>query len=178
MACQLIGWRDRLVGVIDGTVLEIGAGAGANLSRYRRAAAVWAIEPDPQRAAHAQRVAEGAGVRAHVKVAVAEALPFAAASFDHVVSSLVFCSVTDQLLALDEIRRVLRPAGVLHMVEHVRPQTPMLAGLAHRVTPYWSQIAHNCHLDRPTVDTLRAGGWQVRILGRFGVFVHIEARLA
>ena len=177
MACQLFGWRDRLVGEIGGTVLEIGAGSGANLTRYRRADALWAIEPDPQRAAQAWRKAEDAGVRAHVKVAVAEALPFAAASFDHVVSSLVFCSVADQNLALGEIRRVLRPSGVLHMVEHVRPQTAPLAALAHRVTPYWSQIAHNCHLDRPTVDTMRAAGWEVRILGKFGVFVQIEARL-
>lgn len=177
MACQVFGWRDRLVGEIGGTVLEIGAGSGANLPRYRRAAAVWAIEPDPQRAAQAQRVADGAGVRAHVKVAVAEALPFAAASFDHVVSSLVFCSVADPDAALGEVRRVLRPSGVLHMVEHVRPQAAPLASLARRVTPYWSQIAHNCHLDRPTVETLRAAGWQVRILGRFGVFVQIEARL-
>ena len=178
MVSQLFGWRDRLVGSIDGEVLEIGAGSGANLTRYRRAAVVWAIEPDPRRAAQAQRVADDAGVRAHVKVAVAEALPFTAARFDHVVSSLVFCSVTDQTLALSEIRRVLRPSGVLHMVEHIRPQIAPLALLAHRATPYWSQIAHNCHLDRPTVDTLRAAGWEVRILGRFGVFVQIEARLA
>ncbi|MCB0151235.1 MAG: class I SAM-dependent methyltransferase, partial [Caldilineaceae bacterium] len=100
---------------------------------YRHATTVWAIEPDPQLAARARRAADGAGVRAHVKVAVAEALPFAAGTFDHVVSSLVFCSVTDQNLALGEIRRVLRPAGLLHMVEHVRPQARVLASLAHRV---------------------------------------------
>ncbi|MCB0058315.1 MAG: class I SAM-dependent methyltransferase, partial [Caldilineaceae bacterium] len=110
MACQLYGWRDRLVGEIGGAVLEIGVGSGANLPHYRHATTVWAIEPDPQLAARARRAAEGAGVHAHVKVAVAEALPFAAGTFDHVVSSLVFCSVTDQNLALGEIRRVLRPA--------------------------------------------------------------------
>ncbi len=175
MTCQLFGWRDRLVGEIGGEVLEIGVGSGANLSRYRHAAAVWAIEPDAQRAAQARDAATGAGVPAHVKVAVAEALPFAAASFDHVVSSLVFCSVADPNAALDEVRRVLRPSGVLHMVEHVRPRARTFALLAHRVTPYWSQIAHNCHLDRPTIDTMRAAGWQVRVLETFGIFVHIEA---
>jgi hypothetical protein len=71
---------------------------------------------------------------------------------------------------------VLKPNGVLAMVEHVRPQTPFLAGAADAATPYWRGIAHNCHLNRPTVEVLRAEKWDVHILQRRGVFVHLEAR--
>ena len=168
-------WRERLVQELPGEVLEIGAGSGANLGLYRRAAHVWAIEPDAERAAAAAQAAARAAVPVEVRVASAEALPFDDAAFDHVVSSLVFCSVTDPPQALAEIERVLRPGGVLHMVEHVRPATPPLAWAAGAVTPAWSRLAGNCHLDRPTLDLLRSQGWQVQLHRRIGLFVRLTA---
>ena len=169
-------WRAGLVQDLDGDVLEIGVGSGANLRYYRRARQVWAIEPDAEQAEKATLVARQAGLKAIVKVGAAEELPFPAAHFDHVVSSLVFCSVSDPRLALSEIRRVLKPGGTLHMVEHVRPQSTWLATLFGAVTPYWSKIAHNCHLDRATVDLLRAEGWSVVIHKRIAVFVRLSAQ--
>lgn len=169
-------WRSRLVSDLTGVVLEIGAGAGANLLHYRKATYIFAIEPDPRRARRAQIIAMRSKIPAAVHIAIAEALPFASESIDHAVSSLVFCSVDDPRQALHEIRRVLRPGGVLHMVEHVRPQTPLLADVASTLTPYWRRIAQNCHLDRATLETLHAEGWSAKVLARYGVFVRIEAR--
>ncbi|MCS6828939.1 MAG: class I SAM-dependent methyltransferase [Caldilinea sp.] len=168
-------WRNSLVGDLAGAVLEIGVGAGANLPRYRKATCIFAIEPDPKRARQAQAMAMRCPIPVSVKIAVAEALPLASGSVDHVVSSLVFCSVHDQRRALREIRRVLRPGGALHMFEHIRPQTPLLANAAGKITPYWRRIAHNCHLDRSTLETLRAEGWETHVLARCGVFVRIKA---
>jgi len=173
------GWRARLVEGLAGDVLEIGVGTGANLPHYRAASSVSAIEPDPARAEDARsaaaETARALGIPVQVDVAPAESLPYADASFDAVVSSLVFCSVGDQRQTLGEIERVLRPGGVLWMVEHVRPQTPALARLATALTPGWRRIAHNCHLDRPTLDVLRESGWQVEILRRWGVLVKVKA---
>jgi ubiquinone/menaquinone biosynthesis C-methylase UbiE len=175
----LMPWRRRLVADLEGNVLEIGAGAGPNFPHYQRASAVHAIEPDPARARQAEESAIAAtahhGTPIFVKVAPAEQLPYAEDSFDSVVSSLVFCSVRDPQQALAEIERVLKPEGVLWMVEHVRPKNPVAASLASAVTPYWRQIAHNCHLDRPTLSLLQARGWQVEILRKVGVFVKIRA---
>ena len=173
------GWRARLVEGLTGDVLEIGVGTGANLPHYRAASSVAAIEPDADRAGEAATAAAQAssllGIPVRVDVAPAEALPYPDGSFDAVVSSLVFCSVADQRQALGEVERVLRPGGVLWMVEHVRPQTPALARLATFVTPGWLRMAHNCHLDRPTVDVLRETGWQVEVLRRRGVLVKLRA---
>jgi len=175
-------WRARLVAAVDGDVLEIGVGTGANLPHYRAASSVRAIEPNPERAEKARVAAQEAtaqlGIPVQVGVAPAESLPYADGAFDAVVSSLVFCSVVDPDRALAEIERVLRPGGVLWMLEHVRPRTPLLAQLATFVTPAWRRIAHNCHLDRPTLDTLRAAGWQVDILRRRGVMVKVRAQKA
>lgn len=178
---QLIGdllyWRQRLVEDLTGEVLEIGAGSGPNLPLYRRAKHVWAIEPDTRAAAQAAKTAAGAPVPVEVRVAPAEALPFEADSFDHVVSSLVFCSVTDPAQALAEIARVLRPGGVLHMLEHVRPGFAPLAWAAGAITPAWSRIASGCHLDRPTVELLAADGWRVTVHRRVGLFVRMSATI-
>ncbi len=91
------------------------------------------------------------------------------------MSSLVFCSVADQRVAFAEVARVLRPDGVLHMIEHVRPANPILGWATAVVTPPWSRIAHNCHLDRPTLDVLAELGWTVEVLKRRSVFVKLRA---
>lgn len=168
-------WRLQLVQDLTGDVLEIGVGAGANLPHYRKAHHVWAIEPDAARAAQAEQVAAQAAVPVTVKVAPAEALPFADDAFDHVVSSLVFCSVADPRLALAEVARVLKPGGTLHMVEHVRPGFAPLGWFFAAVTPAWSRIAGNCHLDRPTLDLLSAEGWEVQVHRRWAMFVRLSA---
>lgn len=171
----LWGWRRRLVEGLTGDVLEIGVGEGENLPFYANAGRIWAIEPDPTRAARAQAVATQQSIPITIDIAPAEKLPYEAASFDVVVSSLVFCSVADQQQALQEIRRVLRPTGTLEMVEHIRPETRWLATVFQQVTPWWRQIAHNCHLDRRTIDVLHATGWQVQLHRRRAMFVRITA---
>jgi len=172
---RFLKWRARLVGDLYGDVLEIGVGEGENLPYYRNASQIWAIEPDPQRAAVARQHADQMTIPITIDIAPAEKLPYAAASFDHVVSSLVFCSVNDQQQALREIRRVLRPGGTLHMIEHVQPDNPMLAWLFHVITPWWRTVAFNCHLDRPTIHVLQEAGWQVQIHRRVAMVVRLSA---
>ncbi len=174
---NFFNWRARLVRDLTGNILEIGVGTGENFPFYRAATHVFGIEPDVERAAEARREAQEAAVPITVDVAPAEALPYADHRFDHVVSSLVFCSVADQRLALAEIARVLKPGGTLHMVEHVRPHTPPLAWLFDRLTPWWSRVENNCHLNRRTVETLRSAGWQVAVHRRIAMVVRMSAQL-
>lgn len=173
--CRPSRWRPNLVKELRGAVLEIGVGEGENLPYYRQASQIWAIEPDSERAAKARRVAETLTIPVIIDVAGAEKLPYPDHKFDQVVSSLVFCSVSDQRQVLQEVRRVLKPGGVLHMVEHVRPNNRLLAWLFSAVTPWWRKIAFNCHLDRPTIDVLREQGWQVIVHRRIAMVVRMSA---
>jgi ubiquinone/menaquinone biosynthesis C-methylase UbiE len=158
--------RERQVAELRGDVLEVGAGTGLNLPRYRRADRLVALEPHRT---YARRLRARAG-SAHVPVEVvagrAEALPFSDWSFDNVVTTLALCSVRDLDAALAEIRRVLRPGGTLHFLEHVRGEGDT-ARWQDRLTPIQCRIADGCHLNRDTAAAIERAGFELAELERF-----------
>ena len=155
--------RARLLGDLEGEVLELGAGTGLNLPHYRRATRVVAVEPSGSMAARLHDRASSAPVPVEVVTARGEELPFAAGSFDHVVCALVLCSVEDVEAALAEIRRVLRPSGSLVLLEHVRG-TGRLARWQDLLTPVQRRIADGCHLNRDTRAAVAAAGFDTAAL--------------
>jgi ubiquinone/menaquinone biosynthesis C-methylase UbiE len=96
----------------------------------------------------------------------AEALPFSDWSFDNVVTTLALCSVRDLDAALAEIRRVLRPGGTLHFLEHVRGEGDT-ARWQDRLTPIQCRIADGCHLNRDTAAAIERAGFELAELERF-----------
>jgi SAM-dependent methyltransferase len=155
--------RDELVRGLRGRVLEIGAGTGLNFGRYPSGVEVIGVEPEPTMVRRAASRGREARVPVRVVRGVAEALPFAGGSFDAVVACYVLCSVTDQRLAIEEIRRVLRPDGELRIYEHVRSARPGWARVQDLVTPVWHRFGCNCHPNRDTAAALSAAGFEVDV---------------
>jgi ubiquinone/menaquinone biosynthesis C-methylase UbiE len=87
----------------------------------------------------------------------AAGLPFRDQSFDVAVSTLVLCSVGDPARAVAEMLRVLKPEGKLVLLEHVRGSGRM-ARWQDRLTPLHRKFG-NCHLNRETVRTVAAAGF-------------------
>jgi SAM-dependent methyltransferase len=156
--------RKRLLGGLSGTVVEVGAGHGLNFPHYPAAVTeVIAIEPEPTLRARAAGAAANAPVPVRVLGGVADALPLEAASVEAAVASLVLCSVPDQMRALAELRRVLRPGGELRFYEHVipncRPRRLLLQAADH--SGLWPRIAGGCHPARDTGAAIRRAGFEV-----------------
>jgi SAM-dependent methyltransferase len=149
--------RRALVRQARGRVLEIGAGTGLNLRHYRDDAELVLSEPEEAMADRLRQRVAALGRPATVVIAGAEALPFADAEFDAVVSTLVLCTVPDQDAALREIRRVLKPGGQLLFMEHVRSDSPRWARWQDRLNGPWGAFAEGCNCNRATVDTIAAG---------------------
>ena len=159
--------RRRLVEQATGAVLEIGAGTGRNLPRYRTATRVVALEPGPGMRARANQAAQAAHVAVEVIDGTAEHLPFPDAAFDTVVASLVLCTVPDLAQTLAEARRVLRPGGTLRFYQHVRADDPRLARWQDRLERPWGWLAGGCHPNRDVVAAITAAGFRMLELDRF-----------
>jgi ubiquinone/menaquinone biosynthesis C-methylase UbiE len=158
--------REELLREAEGRTLELGAGTGLNLPHYTASVTELVLtEPDRFMVARLRRrlAAEPPAPNAvEVVEAGAERLPFEDASFDTVVSTLVFCSVDDPGEAMSEVARVLRPQGRLLYLEHVRsPDSERLARWQDRLERPWGWFAGGCHPNRPTGETLRSTGLEV-----------------
>jgi ubiquinone/menaquinone biosynthesis C-methylase UbiE len=151
--------RERTAGRAHGAVLEIGGGTGANLAFYPHDARLSVVEPNPHMAARLRAKAERHGLRVQIEPRGGEELPYADATFDAVVSTLVLCSVTDQARVLAEVRRVLRAGGTFHFLEHVASDNPRTLRWQQRLNPIWRRLADGCTLDRDTASAIRAAGF-------------------
>jgi ubiquinone/menaquinone biosynthesis C-methylase UbiE len=84
----------------------------------------------------------------HVQ-ASAEKLPFADNSIEYIVSTWTLCSIENLTPALNELHRVLKPTGTLHLIEHVQYQdNKTLKHLQNLLTPLQKRLADGCHLNR------------------------------
>jgi ubiquinone/menaquinone biosynthesis C-methylase UbiE len=161
--------RASLLGDLQGQVLDVGAGTGANLPHLRQAKRLVATEPDAAMRKRLARKLAAGHVPVEVTDAAAESLPFPDATFDAVVFTGVLCTVADPQAAVAEARRVLKPAGRLIVLEHVRG-TGRLASWQDRVTPLWSRLMAGCHPNRDTAATIERAGFTLERIERFDPF--------
>jgi ubiquinone/menaquinone biosynthesis C-methylase UbiE len=91
----------------------------------------------------------------------AQQIPFANEVFDAIVTTCTLCSIPDPVVALVEMRRVIKPGRKLVFVEHgLSPESRVArARWQHRLTPCWRRIGGGCHLDRKMDDLIRSAGF-------------------
>jgi ubiquinone/menaquinone biosynthesis C-methylase UbiE len=179
-ACRsrtILAERRRVVPRAVGRVLEIGVGSGLNLPFYdgSQIETLLGIDPSEALLRRARERAESSALRSRITLqrASAERLPLDDESVDSVVMTYTLCSVDDPGQVLREVRRVLRPGGVLSFVEHGLSIDPGVARQQRRLTPFWRRVSGNCHLDRDAPSELRAAGFELPELtaGDTGGFV-------
>ena len=153
--------KTRLFGAVPATVVDLGAGSGANFRYFPPHTRVVAVEPSAHMHARLQRKARHYGLALELHEEGGETLTLPDASVDLVCASLVLCTVPDPERVVAEVRRVLRPGGRFVAIEHIAaPAGSGIAALQRAVRRPWRWAFEGCELCNQTTAVLRAAGFR------------------
>jgi ubiquinone/menaquinone biosynthesis C-methylase UbiE len=160
--------RRRVCAGLEGDVVEIGFGSGPNVSFYPAAVThVDAVEPSDVGWKLAGKRLDAAKVPVHRSGLDGQSLPFADASHDTALSTWTLCTIPDVAGALREVRRVLKPGGTLHFVEHGLAPDESVRRWQRRLEPMQKRVFGGCHLTRQVVELLTDAGFTITELDVF-----------
>jgi len=160
--------RRRVCEKLSGDVIEIGFGSGLNVPYYPQAVAeVTAVEPADVGWKLADKRLRATSIPVERSALDGQSLPFADNSYDCALSSWTLCTIPDVAAALREVRRVLKPGGTLHFVEHGLAPDESVRRWQRRLEPIQKRAFGGCHLTRPVVQLLTDAGFEITELDVF-----------
>jgi ubiquinone/menaquinone biosynthesis C-methylase UbiE len=160
--------RARVCAGLAGEVVEIGFGTGHNIPFLPpEVTRVHAVEP----AGLGVRLAGARIAASPIPVEVVgldgQRLPLADASVDAALCTWSLCTIPDPVAAVREVRRVLRPGGSFHFVEHGRAPDEKVQRWQNRFNGMQQRLAGGCNLNRDITAIIEAGGLTVTQLDRY-----------
>ena len=160
--------RERVCSGLTGEVVEIGFGSGGNVPHYPGAVrTVAAVEPSDLAWRLAERRLRDTTVPVRRSDVDGQRLSASDGVFDSALSSWTLCTIPDPTVALAELHRVLKPGGTLHFVEHGLAPDERVRRWQRRLEPLQKRLYGGCHLTRPILDIVGAGGFTVTTVDVF-----------
>lgn len=154
--------RPLLFQGLAGRLLDAGIGTGRNCEFYPPAAVVSGIDTSPAMLARAWRRCPTLAAGGRLYRMDVTALAFAAGSFDAAVATFLFCVLPDELQApaLRELGRVVRPGGLIRLLEYGRP-SGTIRRLVSRLWQPWIAWAYGASFDRQTERRIPEAGLEL-----------------
>ena len=155
-------WRTQCVAGLTGVVVEPGFGSGLNVALYPpEVTKVFAIDP----AEVGEKLAADRLAKSEVTVNFVgldgQGLPLEDNSCDSALLTFTLCTIPDANTALAELRRVVKPGGRLHFLEHGLSRDASIATWQKRIEPMQKLVFDGCHLTRPIPDLITDAGFEM-----------------
>lgn len=142
------------------TVVEIGPGAGANMRYLKKGTKLIAIEPNIHMHANLKKSAKKYGITLEIKTVIGESIDLPDNSIDFVACTLVMCTVANPAKCVEQIKRILKPAGVFVFIEHVKAKEKTIVSFVQNVTfKPWFWFFEGCNTKRDTKSLLESAGF-------------------
>jgi len=157
--------RQKTAAALSGTVLEIGFGSALNLPHYPRSVTrVLGVDPSG-RARHIGR-RRIAALHCPVDIVglTAETIDVEDATADSAIATFTICTIPGVERALGEVKRILKPGGRFHFLEHGRAPDRGVALWQDRLNGVQRAVAGGCNLNRDVPGLLEAAGFRVEFV--------------
>ncbi len=142
--------REKVVPLAQGRVLEIGMGSGLNLPYYdySKVEKLWGLEPEEAMRKRAEPKLKDMPCEFEFLGLKGEDIPLEDKSVDTVLSTFTMCTIPEVMVALDQMKRVLKPGGVMVFSEHGKAPDAAVEKWQSRINPTWNKLAGGCNLNR------------------------------
>lgn len=163
--------RPQMFGGLSGRILDAGVGTGRNFPFYPPSSEIVGIDLSPAMLGRAKRRLPSAAAPVQLRQMDVTQLDFPDAHFDAAVATFLFCVLPDELqvAGMRELRRVVKPGGIIRCLEYTRPSSGMRRAMTRLWEP-WVHWAYGAGFDRRTEQKAPEAGLQL-IESRF---VHDE----
>jgi ubiquinone/menaquinone biosynthesis C-methylase UbiE len=154
--------RPLLFDGLSGRILDVGVGTGRNAPLYPLAASIVGIDLSPAMLARAARRRTQSAAPVELRQMDVMNLDLPPASFDAAVSTFLFCVLADkqQVPALRELRRVVRPGRAIRLLEYVRPRGT-LRRLSVAMWEPWVALTYGAGFDGNTAAHIPEAGLEL-----------------
>jgi ubiquinone/menaquinone biosynthesis C-methylase UbiE len=147
---------------LGGQLLDAGVGTGRNCAYYPTDAIVFGIDTSPAMLARAHERCPTLAAGARLYQMDVTDLEFPTGSFDAAVATFLFCVLPNdlQVPALRELGRVVKPGGLIRLLEYVRPKG-RLRWFMSRIWQPWIAWAYGASFDRHTEKHVPEAGLEL-----------------
>ena len=153
-------WRNEMLRNLEGNILEVGVGTGANFDYYPINTHVTGIDFSTKMLNKAKEKIPSSKAHITLKEMDIEQMDFSDNTFDFVISSCVFCSVPNPVAGFEEIRRVVKPGGKIIMLEHMRSENPLIGSVLDIINPFTVRLS-GANVNRKTVSNIEKAGLKI-----------------
>jgi ubiquinone/menaquinone biosynthesis C-methylase UbiE len=157
--------RARVCASLEGDVIEVGFGSGSNVPFMPgTVSGLWGVDPSgTARKLAAKRIA-ASSVPVEFAGLDAQTIEAPDDRFDTALSTWSLCTIPDAEVALREIRRVLKPGGTLHFVEHGLAPDEKVRRWQSRIEPIHSRLFGGCRVTRDIPALIKGAGFTIKDL--------------